>query len=178
MTLRDLTAAEILQRLSEPPAFGHFADFRQCVVKEPLNLSDRDLCGCDFSGTVFEQDVRCDRAVFRGLSWFRGAEFRAAASFEKSCFFNDARFDEAWFHDTARFDSADFRGVATFDRCRANAGVVFADVLANGNFSIADADLVKEASFTGALMMGGLWRKGTGHDRLGGLKDSTIFGRR
>ena len=56
--------------------------------------------------------------------------------------------------------------------------MVFADVLANGNFSIADATLLPEASFAGALMMGGFWRKGTGSDRLGGLEDSTIFGRR
>ena len=178
MTGRECTALEILRRLSEPPAFGHFADFSHCVVREPLDLSDRDLCGCDFSGTVFEQDVRCDRAIFRGLSWFRGATFHAAASFEQTCFFNDARFDEARFHTEARFGRADFRGIATFDHCRAAAGIDFSGILANGNFSIADAELDEPAVLAGALMMGGFWQTGTGPEQLRGLEDSTIFGRR
>ncbi len=178
MTGRECTALEILRRLSEPPAFGHFADFSHCVVREPLDLSDRDLCGCDFSGTVFEQDVRCDRAIFRGLSWFRGATFHAAASFKQTCFFNDARFDEARFHDMVRFGGADFRGIATFDHCQAAAGIDFTGILANGNFSIADAELGEPAVLAGALMMGGFWQSGTSGEHFRGLEDSTIFGRR
>ena len=175
---RELTVAEILQRLNEPPAFGRFADLSQRVVKDTLDLSGRNLSGCDFSGTVFENDVRFDRTVFRGLSWFRGAEFRAAASYQQACFFNDARFDDARFQGATVFEGADFRGIATYDRCRAAAGIDFTGILANGNFSIADADLNRPAGFAKATMMGGFWSLNTQPERLAQLEESTIYGRR
>ncbi len=176
--LRELHADDIMRHLSSPPAFGYFVDLSHGVVREELDLSGCDLCGCDFSGTVFERQVCFEHAVFRGLSWFRGATFRSAADFENACFFNDARFDDARFLGPAHFDRVDFRGIATFDNCRADIGIGFSGILANGNFSIADARLEQPATFGGATMMGGFWQRGTRLDQLDGLDQCTIYGRR
>lgn len=175
---RELRAKEIMRRLRVPPAFGHFVDLSHGVVREELDLSGFDLCGCDFSATVFEKPVCFEHTTFRGLSWFRGVSFRSVADFENACFFNDARFDDARFFGPTHFDRVDFRGIATFDNCRSDIGIGFDDMLANGNFSIADAQLERPATFHGATMMGGLWQWGTRTDRLSGLEGSTIYGRR
>ncbi len=175
--LKDISAAEIRSDLEKPPAFGHFADLTNRRVTEPLDLSGLTLCGFDFSGSRFESDVCFDDATLKGISWFRSTHFEAEADFRSVCFFNDARFDGAGFARNGRFCRAEFRGIATFDACSAQSELDFSDCLANGNFSIAGASLQQKAVLTGAVMMGGFWRRGMPDGRFTGLDRSTIFGR-
>lgn len=175
--LKEITAFQIRKRLSEPPVFGHFVDLTRRIIKEPLDLSGLVLCGFDFSGSLFESDVRLDHATCKGISWFRGVHFAAAVDFSSACFFNDARFDKAFFRSVANFRSAEFRGIATFDGCVSEARLDFSDILANGNFSIAGAHLKKRSQLSGAALIGGFWHRDLPTTQFDGLDRCDIFGR-
>lgn len=175
--LREITAAEIRERLKEPAVFGHYVDLTRSIIKEPLDLSGHVLCGFDFSGSLFEREVRFENTTCKGISWFRGARFAAEVNFSSACFFNDARFDGAVFRSAASFRSAEFRGIATFDGCLAEAGLVFSDILANGNFSIAGAQLKERPQLSGAVLVGGFWHHGLPNDQFDGLDRCELFGR-
>ncbi len=137
--LKRISADEIRTRLQERPAFGHFVDLTGRLIDVQLDLSGLVLCGFDFTGSRFEEQVDFSNVTCKGISWFRGVHFSAEAIFRTACFFNDARFDGAVYEAGAIFRGAEFRGIATFDGCCSPAQLDFSDVLANGNFSIAGA---------------------------------------
>ena len=153
----EISADEVTQQLTTSPAFGFFVDLSNKNVVGNLDLSRRTLCGFDLTNTRFSDAVVMEDCIFKGISWFRSAEFAGPARFCRSCFFNDARFDGSRFSKGADFAGSEFRGIATFDHCSAMPMLNFDRILANGNFSIFGADLADGLSLTGAKLMGGLW---------------------
>ena len=158
--LRELPPAEIRQRLGEPPAFGRFADLSHCVVRGSLNVSGLKPLRL----RLLRYRVRAGSA-FRSVS-LQGFELVPRSTvpccrhLRKSLFFQRRLLYDVRFHDVARFDGAYFQGIATFDRCEAGFGIGLTGILANGNFSIAEAQLGAPARLAGAVMMGGFWRLG------------------
>lgn len=157
---REISGGELVQRLSAEPAFGFFVDLSNLVVVDDVDLAGRTLCGFDLSNTRFTGAVSFTDSFFKGISWFRSAEFCDGANFDRTCFYNDARFDDCRFNNGADFNGAEFRGIAAFDNCEAIGRLNLNNILANGNFSIESANLHAGAQLNAATIIGGLWSTG------------------
>ena len=158
--LRKVDADEIVERLTRPHVVGARADFRQCHLGEPVNLSGRSLCGFDFSQSRFDAPVDFTGARFDGLSWFIGSRFRESCLFSHTCFANDARFDHCCFDSSVEFAAAEFRGIGAFDHAVFTQAANFSGSIAYGNFSLQDARISGPLRLTEATFMGGFWSPG------------------
>ncbi len=174
---RATTAAAVRAALGAPFQHGAALDFRHCDVVDRLDLSGLVLPGCDFSGARFFAEVSARSAVFKGLAWFRHAQFAASLDSAGALFESDGRFDDAGITGMADFSRVECRGVLMLDRARCLGDLALVDSRIFGNLSMADMRLGGRADFSNLTCFGGVWQAGAQFAERPQQAGAEIFGR-
>ncbi|MBV1706931.1 MAG: hypothetical protein KGQ37_06955 [Hyphomicrobiales bacterium] len=172
-----MTAADVRAALDVPFHHGTAVDFRHCDVVDALDLSGLVLPGCDFTGARFSQLFDARGAIFKGLAWFRHAQFAASIGLNGALFESDGRFDDAVTAGAADFSHLECRGVLMLDRACFRSDLALASGVVFGNLSMADMHLGGRADLTGLTCFGGLWQAGAQFAERPLQADTEIFGR-
>lgn len=175
--LRDIDASSVCELLLQPYVFGEYVDLQNHRIHGPLKLKDSQICGVDFTGSVFSGSVEFSGSVFEGLSWFKQVEICDTANFSHTRFSSDARFDGALLVKGGDFSSATFWGVGCFDGVEAKRAVLMNNVAAYGNLSLANSQFLHQVHMMNALLMGGLWMPESDPSVLHGMDTCDVFGR-
>ncbi|QOL81334.1 pentapeptide repeat-containing protein [Pseudooceanicola spongiae] len=155
--LTDIAPAELVAALSAPFHPGEALDLTGRRVTGPVDLSGRDLCGFDMTGSRFEGAVTAKDTVFRGLTWFRDCQFAGAFTAVGALFGHDARFDGSVFAAELDLSRAEARGTMVLDRVQANAPVWMDRMQILSSLSLAGADFAATVSLEETEAYGGLW---------------------
>lgn len=150
----------VLDAVSRPFEAKAAVDLRGRRVTGALDLRERELCGFDLSGTLFEGPVLLDGCVTQGIGWFRNCTFQSRVSAIGARFGTDLRLDGSSVAGNLALSKSEFWGALVLDRAEINGTAFLDNLQVLGSLSCAAARFAGPVSLEQTDALGGLWADG------------------